>query len=524
MGKELRKMMMWSINSRYKGRYGMKKLLNALIMGMVIVIFAAGQAYSAPKGNNGKNNGKANNGNANNGKANNGNANNGNAQAAKANKGNNKAVAQKRGQAAVHKQQARRNNEANQKREARNRAEDRNPSLNKGNDDLAFNNRSNRANNERRDGAEMKKEKADRALDLIGSLNRARWSHNPHDTRGQGNMGKVDMLDPFGHDKDSDRKELYGNNGRPIRVDEEPEVVEDLPPKELALLDATIDFSSLYDMQWLLDWYNRVMANYDPDGPYYDYYQALWYDHFFPGGDLNTTTGIRLNNVWDSSDRYFYDLSLNSFEGDSLIVTTTMTLTEGYTSYSYYNLDGSLSGEYSEHQAGEVVYEQTEELSVDSTSDTFTVGITADSDLVDIAWGSDEVYVDLAVTVTDPSTGATYTQAYDQSLYLYRCPYGKITDERTGQAIVNAKITVHFEDGSIVALDKATNKTASNPQVTDATGRFGFILQTNRKYYLTAQAEGYEEYKSPIFTEQWHVLREDISLVSKQEALTLNVE
>ena len=35
-------------------------------------------------------------------------------------------------------------------------------------------------------------------------------------------MGKVDMLDPFGHDKDSDRKELYGNNGRVIRVVEPP--------------------------------------------------------------------------------------------------------------------------------------------------------------------------------------------------------------------------------------------------------------------------------------------------------------
>lgn len=52
----------------------------------------------------------------------------------------------------------------------------------------------------------------------------AKWSHNPNDDRGQGNMGKVDMLDPFGHDKDSDRKELYGNRGRVLRtVEPEPE-------------------------------------------------------------------------------------------------------------------------------------------------------------------------------------------------------------------------------------------------------------------------------------------------------------
>jgi len=48
-------------------------------------------------------------------------------------------------------------------------------------------------------------------------LNNARWSYNPHDDRGQGNMGKVDMLDPYGHDKDSDRMELYGNRGRVIK-------------------------------------------------------------------------------------------------------------------------------------------------------------------------------------------------------------------------------------------------------------------------------------------------------------------
>jgi len=490
------------------------RMIKVILIGIIVSVFLVGQAYSAPKGNNGK----GNNGNANNGKA---------------NKGNNKAAAQNKGQAAVHKQQARRNSEANRRREERNRFAHDKPS--QGNDnDLAFNKRNNRANNERRNGEEMKKEKADRALDLVGALNRARWDHNPHDDRGQGNMGKVDMLDPFGHDKDSDRKELYGNNGRPIQDKDEGEVIppaEEIPPttelpteEELALLDATIDFSSLYDMQWLVNWYESVITNYDPSDPNYDYYQAMWYNHFFPAGDLETATGIRLNNVWDETDRYFYDISLNSFEGDSLIVTTTMILSEGYTGTNYYNLDGSWSGEYNEHLAGEVVYEQTEEVSYDSTSDSITIGVTASSDLVEIAWGSEEVYVDMVVTVTDPDTGATYTQTYDQSLYLYRCPYGKITDNRTGQAIVNAKITVHFEDGSIVSLDKATNKTASNPQVTDATGRFGFILQTNRKYYLTAKAEGYEDYQSNIFTEQWHVLREDIAMAPKLEQMASNVE
>ncbi len=61
----------------------------------------------------------------------------------------------------------------------------------------------------------------------LRKLDKARWSYHPRDDRGQGNMGKVDMLDPFGHNKDSDRKELYGNRGRVIR-----EIIEPDPPPE----------------------------------------------------------------------------------------------------------------------------------------------------------------------------------------------------------------------------------------------------------------------------------------------------
>ena len=37
-------------------------------------------------------------------------------------------------------------------------------------------------------------------------------------------MGRPDMLNPYGHDKDSDRLELYGNRGRVIKeVEPAPE-------------------------------------------------------------------------------------------------------------------------------------------------------------------------------------------------------------------------------------------------------------------------------------------------------------
>lgn len=75
--------------------------------------------------------------------------------------------------------------------------------------------------------------------DLESALNKfehSKWFYNPHDDRGQGNMGKVDMLDPYGHDKDSDRLALYGNRGRVIRIVEplpepEPPPSQDPPPE-----------------------------------------------------------------------------------------------------------------------------------------------------------------------------------------------------------------------------------------------------------------------------------------------------
>jgi len=67
----------------------------------------------------------------------------------------------------------------------------------------------------------------------LKKLENARWSYNPKDERGQGNMSIREMLSPFGHDKDSDRKELYGNNGRIVWEpvpDPEPEPEPDPEP------------------------------------------------------------------------------------------------------------------------------------------------------------------------------------------------------------------------------------------------------------------------------------------------------
>ena len=63
---------------------------------------------------------------------------------------------------------------------------------------------------------------------LADALNRIRWARNPNDTRGQGNLGKPNMKDPFGDDKDSSREKR--DRGRPTceSVDDE---VRDGPDK-----------------------------------------------------------------------------------------------------------------------------------------------------------------------------------------------------------------------------------------------------------------------------------------------------
>jgi len=128
----------------------------------------------------------------------------------------------------------------------------------------------------------------------------------------------------------------------------------------------------------------------------------------------------------------------------------------------------------------------------------------------------------MVTTITDTQTESKITQTADKSLYIYRDPYGNVEDSVTGQAIIGAEITVYYSDGSFVILDKAANPNTYNPQVTDATGRFAFNLRTDRQYFMIVSAPGYEDYRSGVFTEKWHVIREDIRLSPINEEVASN--
>ncbi len=96
-------------------------------------------------------------------------------------------------------------------------------------------------------------------------------------------------------------------------------------------------------------------------------------------------------------------------------------------------------------------------------------------------------------------------------------PYGIITDSSTGQVISGANVTLYYAD---TERNKANEKTPNtvvqlpiiegfkpndnkNPQVSDDSGAYGFMVFPTSDYYLVATKDGYQQYKSPtIFVEQ----------------------
>jgi len=339
---------------------------------------------------------------------------------------------------------------------------------------------------------------------LLKSLNKfekARWDYNPHDTRGQGNMGKVNMRDPYGFDKDSGREK--SERGRPIRETEEPVLnLADLVTVTFSTMDyylltlqrqleAYRVYASKYPNSWY-SWYvtylERLIASYVP--PPYDRLAA----------NLNHTVNYTLT---------FGDVA-EAFEGTTLLVTTSLISVNDYTSgfWSYDRTTGKWTYVSVHYDAGQVAVQQTQEVTL-SDNGTFSVSYDPPAEL---AGGWTGNLYELQVTVTEPQSGATYTVTYDRQLSLYRCPYGIVYDKITGKAIAGATVTVHNEDGSVALLDKASNPNVSNPQTTDATGRYNCKLAIGKRYYLSVKAPGYQEYKSPLFSERWHIVREDVGM------------
>jgi hypothetical protein len=369
-------------------------------------------------------------------------------------------------------------------------------------------------------GREAAKQHVEGLLKNLNKFEHARWNYNPKDTRGQGNMGKVNMRSPYGFDKDSGRE--GSERGRPIR---EPEILD---------LAALLTLSAHIDDPWYLTLLQQVaiwQANleaYDPARSYFPLSTIQWYLNYWQNR-VATYVPPPYDKVWvgDTPLPKTIDVSLDvngllaTFEGTNLLLTLTLTSINDYTENFTFvdwstrtttepNYYGWLVRTITYHyDAGQVAAEYTQEVTLTGDG-TYTFSYTPPEEMS--VGPSQGGYFELGVTVTEPISGATYTWTYDRQIRILRCPYGIVYDKVTGKAIVGATVTIHNADGSIVALDKGANPNVSNPQTTDATGRYNAKLAVGKKYYLTVKATGYEEYKSPVFSERWHIVREDVGL------------
>ncbi len=491
-------------------------------MSLLVATMAAMPAYGNPGNGNGANN--ANNEN---------NGNDGN----QGNHGNSQA-SQSSNRPSVETQQARGAAQADRSRQERNIPERQDRTFN-----TSRNNNSaspNLVNRSRGRGAEHRNERALRTNDMLASFERARWSSNPHDDRGQGNRGVVNMRDPFGFDKASGRE--GAERGRPFagNVDDQGSTDGGTPPPEEppviepALLNLEEDLAFNWETE------NEMVASYQS---YIDYYNGMlesgtlqdsqvwlfnYYISYYQGrvDYYNSLDHQRVYLRGDATIDYSIDLAPpEGFEETTLTITTSLVVSESFTTYTRTWNSETGTWDYTpvHYEAGTVIDTVEEQAVISADSATYDFSYDPAGDLlIGNEWNYDGGFFDVVVEVTDTSTESSYTQTFDRSLYLYRDPYGKVTDSLTGEAIVNAKVTVFDEDGSIVALDKASNSIASNPQTTDATGRYAFNLRANKKYYMMATAPGYEDHKSKLFTEGWHVIREDIELTPKAETLLSN--
>ncbi|UOK63709.1 carboxypeptidase-like regulatory domain-containing protein [Paenibacillus sp. OVF10] len=80
-------------------------------------------------------------------------------------------------------------------------------------------------------------------------------------------------------------------------------------------------------------------------------------------------------------------------------------------------------------------------------------------------------------------------------------PYGTITDSVTGHPISGAIVTLHYSNGTVVNLPPVSSfppADNANPQTSDATGQYAFMVFPHTDYYLTATKAGYKNFDSRV--------------------------
>ncbi|MTK10971.1 MAG: cell wall-binding repeat-containing protein [Clostridiaceae bacterium] len=105
-------------------------------------------------------------------------------------------------------------------------------------------------------------------------------------------------------------------------------------------------------------------------------------------------------------------------------------------------------------------------------------------------------------------------------------PYGVITDVTTGKVIDGVNVTLYYANTdrnkaagktpdtvvSLPTIDGFKPNDNKNPQVSDSSGAYGFMVFPTADYYLVATKEGYHKYISPIISVEQEIIKWDFRM------------
>lgn len=125
-------------------------------------------------------------------------------------------------------------------------------------------------------------------------------------------------------------------------------------------------------------------------------------------------------------------------------------------------------------------------------------------------------------------------------------PYGTVTNSVTKAVIEGASVVLYYADtarnkgkgitpNTEVVLPAlvgfAPNDNASPEQLTDAHGFYAYMVYPETDYYLSVMKNGFYNYKSPVLSVEWEIVKHDLELTpieasapSANPALTLSVD
>ena len=109
-------------------------------------------------------------------------------------------------------------------------------------------------------------------------------------------------------------------------------------------------------------------------------------------------------------------------------------------------------------------------------------------------------------------------------------PYGIVTDAKTGDIISGAEVILYYADtdrnissgkipNTVVKLPKIDGFEPNNninPQLSDGSGSYAYMVYPYTDYYLVVTKDGYHKYISPTISVEEEIVKHDIKMIKKE--------